>query len=205
MSIMIATMFGHRKRVRHFHTPGHFHEFTFSCYGRKTLLTNDDWLPYLSQAVDDANRLESMELAAFVFMPEHLHLLVYPLLPEPDLGRYLARIKQPFSRRIKTILQHSNRDLLGELTIRERPGRTVFRFWQEGPGYDRNLFSSAGIEASIDYIHNNPVRRGLCERAVDWKWSSARYYLGTTPKQQFQGLPRIHGISPEALSDLAPG
>ncbi len=202
---MIILMVGHRKRVRHFHTPGHFHEFTFSCYGRKTLLTNDDWLPLLSQAIDDANRLESMELVAFVYMPEHLHLLTYPLDPEPNLGRYLARIKQPFSRRVKKILQNSDRELLRELTIRERPERTVFRFLQEGPGYDRNLFTTAAIDASIDYIHDNPVRRGLCERAVDWKWSSARYYLGTPPKQQFAGLPRIHGISPDALSDLVPG
>jgi hypothetical protein len=31
----------------------------------------------------------------------------------------------------------------------------------------------------IDCIHNNPVRRGLVKRAVDWHWSSAAYYGGT--------------------------
>jgi hypothetical protein len=30
----------------------------------------------------------------------------------------------------------------------------------------------------IDYIHPNPVRRGLCERPEDWSWSSARSYSG---------------------------
>ena len=30
-----------------------------------------------------------------------------------------------------------------------------------------------------NYIHNNPVRRGLVKRAVDWHWSSAGYYAGT--------------------------
>jgi hypothetical protein len=29
---------------------------------------------------------------------------------------------------------------------------------------------------SIDYIHNNPVTRGLVEQATDWRWSSARWY-----------------------------
>ena len=33
------------------------------------------------------------------------------------------------------------------------------------------------MQASIDYIHNNPVARKLCKRAIDWKWSSARHYL----------------------------
>ena len=27
----------------------------------------------------------------------------------------------------------------------------------------------------IDYIHANPVRRGLVERASDWEWSSAAF------------------------------
>ena len=28
----------------------------------------------------------------------------------------------------------------------------------------------------IDYIHLNPVRRGLVGRASDWRWSSAGWY-----------------------------
>jgi hypothetical protein len=28
----------------------------------------------------------------------------------------------------------------------------------------------------IDYIHQNPVRRGLFEHAADWCWSSAAWY-----------------------------
>jgi putative transposase len=74
-----------------------------------------------------------------------------------------------------------------------------FRFWQEGTGYDRNLFTPAAIQASLDYIHNNPVQRTLCRKAVDWKWSSARYYLLDPPRQQFPELPHIHGIRQEAL------
>ncbi len=30
----------------------------------------------------------------------------------------------------------------------------------------------------IEYIHFNPVKRGLVERGADWKWSSARDYAG---------------------------
>jgi putative transposase len=51
----------------------------------------------------------------------------------------------------------------------------------------------------MDYIHNNPVQRGLCQRAIDWKWSSARYYLLDPPGQQFPDLPFIHGLRPETL------
>ena len=135
-----------------------------------------------------------MGLVGFVFMPEHLHLLVFPTTPNPLIGLYLARIKQPFSKQIKAILVSQGSRLLSKLTVQERPGKTCFRFWQEGPGFDRNLFSSEAISSSMEYIHNNPVSRGLCRCAVDWKWSSARYYLDVPPRQQHSTLPMIHGL-----------
>jgi putative transposase len=189
----------HRKLVRHFHEPGHFHELTFSCYRRLPLLTNDDWRRRLSRCVQDACQKMAFQLVGFVYMPEHVHLLVYPTLPEPDLGRYLARVKQPFSKEIKELLTASGAPLLKKLTVRERPGKTCFRFWLEGPGFDRNISSPEVLEASLDYIHNNPVKRGLCQKATDWKWSSARYYLLAPPKQQFPDLPYIHGVPPGAF------
>jgi len=191
----------HRKTVRHFHEPGDLHELTFSCYRRLPLMVNDEWLELLAQSVDAANGQWNMQLIAFVFMPEHVHLLLNPLDPVPQIDRYLAALKQPVSSRIRQRLQAArNEILLAQLTIRERPGKEVFRLWQEGPGFDRNLFTPQAIMASIDYFHENPVKRGLCAKAVDWKWSSARYYLSQPPRHQFPPLPFIHGLPPEALN-----
>jgi len=194
----------HRKRVKHYHEPGDFHELTFSCYRRMPLLTNDDWRRRLSRCVDASCEEASFDLVAFVYMPEHVHLLVYPRLPEPDIGRFLARLKQPFSKEIKGLLVEARSALLKRLTVRERPGKSGFRFWQEGPGFDRNLFTPEALAASMDYIHNNPVQRKLCQQATDWKWSSARYYLLDPPKQQSAGLPHIHGLPPGAFDKGQP-
>ena len=191
---------GHRKTIRHVHEPGDFHEFTFSTYRRRPLLTNDDWRERLARRVDEAGEETRIRLVAFVFMPEHLHLLTFPLDAEPRLSLYLARIKQPLSKEIKDVLVSRGSRLLKSLTVRERPGKTCFRFWQEGPGYDRNLRTPDAIRGSIDYIHENPVTRKLCRRAVDWKWSSARYYLSEFPRQQYPGLPIVHGV-PEGTFD----
>jgi putative transposase len=158
------------------------------------LLTNDDWRERLSRTIHSACQEEAFDLVAFVYMPEHVHLLVYPTQPEPQLGRFLARVKQPFSKEIKQILMDSQSTLLDKLTVRERPGKLCFRFWQEGPGFDRNIFSPPAIQASIDYIHQNPVKRGLCLPAVAWRWSSARYYLLEPPRQQFDDLPFVNGV-----------
>ncbi len=187
------------KTIKHQHIVGDLHELTFSCYRKMHLLSNDTWRELLSRRVEIACSEQSFELVAFVYMPDHVHLLVFPTLPEPDLGNFLAAIKQPFSSSIRSILEHTRSPLFQRLTIRERPGKNVFRFWQEGPGYDRNLFQPESIEASLNYIHNNPVRKKLCERAVEWKWSSARYYYAEPPRQQLAELPHIHGLRPESL------
>jgi putative transposase len=184
----------HRKLVKHYHEPGDLHELTFSCYRRLPLLTNDQWRERLARYIDSAGEKTGIELAAFVFMPEHVHLLVVPGSPEPAIDQYLALIKQPFSKSIKEILIDQKSPLVDRLTVQERPGKTCFRFWQEGPGYDRNLNTPDAIEASIDYIHQNPVRRGLVSRAIDWKWSSASWYLLEPPRLQLTGLPFIHGL-----------
>jgi hypothetical protein len=34
------------------------------------------------------------------------------------------------------------------------------------------------VWTEIDYLHANPVRRGLCERPEEWFWSSAASYAG---------------------------
>jgi putative transposase len=192
----LASMPTHYKTVRRVHDPGDCHEITSSCYHGMLLLTNDAWLRMLAQSVDRAIRRHDFRLVAFVFMPEHVHLLVYPTLPEPQLDLLLKAIKRPFSFRVKQELTVSRSPLLATLTIHERPGVECFRFWQEGGGYDRNLKTETAVRSSIEYIHLNPVRRGLCERAVDWKWSSARHYH--QPGDAIDpDLPEISGLPPE--------
>lgn len=186
-------MVEHRKQVKHFHEPGHFHELTFSCYLRMPLLTNDSWRRLLCRSIDRAIERSSFRLVAFVLMPEHVHLLVLPTIPIVRIDKFLSSIKQPHSVRIKRILQQTDKPLLDRCTVQERPGKKAFRYWQEGPGYDRNLFSEQAVTSAIDYIHENPVRRGLCSRAANWKWSSARWYVSDSLMTD-PDLPKIHGL-----------
>jgi putative transposase len=55
------------------------------------------------------------------------------------------------------------------------------RFWQAGGGYDRNVFEPKVLLAMIDYLHANLLRRGLVQRAEDWRWSSAGWTEGKNP------------------------
>jgi len=193
----------HRKTVRRGHEPGDCHELTFSCYRRMPLLTNDIWRRMLAESLDRALLGYRFRLVAFVFMPEHVHLLVYPEGPEPRLDLLLKAIKRPFSTRIKRMLAEARSPLLERLTVRERPGVTAFRFWQEGGGYDRDLRTEAAVVAAIDYIHLNPVRRGLCDRTTRWKWSSAGFFHGPDDFAD-PDLPEVSGLPAEFFTQAGP-
>jgi hypothetical protein len=52
------------------------------------------------------------------------------------------------------------------------------------------------VEAAVAYIHENPVRRQLCDRAADWRWSSARHYEHDGPgANRLEVPPTIHGLT----------
>ncbi|MGL4512072.1 MAG: transposase [Lacipirellulaceae bacterium] len=188
----------HRKLVRHFDTIPEPHCLTFSCYGRLPLLLDEGRRRLLVQSIDAATEGTGWTLAAFVFMPEHVHLLVFPDVPEASVARLLFAIKRPFSYRVKESLSAAADPLLAELTVRQRPGVTSFRFWQEGPGYDRNLPTGQSVTATIDYLHANPVRRGLVESPVEWRWSSARWYA-SDKREVDSDLPRLESLPPECF------
>ena len=50
--------------------------------------------------------------------------------------------------------------------------------------------------AFIDYLHYNPVRRGLCKDTKQWFWSSIRYYI-TEPTKIDPDSPKIQGLPPD--------
>jgi len=157
----------------------------------------------LSEAIRAALERYGFRLVAFVYMPEHVHLLVYPVAPTARIENLLRAIKRPFSFRIKRALEASHSPLLEKLTIRQRPGVITIRFWQEGPGYDRNLIEPRRVLESIDYLHNNPVRRGLVESAISWRWSSLRMYTEENPLEDAE-LPVVHGLPPEFFDPRDP-
>lgn len=144
----------------------------------------------LAASVNAACERHEVQLFAYVFMPEHVHLLVYPCREETRIQDFLYAVKRPMSFRAKRLLLTTEPELCRTtLMVEERPGKVCYRFWMEGPGYDRNIFGRDPVERVIDYIHANPVRRGLCEYTDGWMWSSWHAYH--TPDVP-QGIPKVH-------------
>ena len=180
------------KKRQSFNVIGHAHELTFCCYRRLPLLSKDRTRQWFLEALDNARRRYDFELWAYVIMPEHVHLLLLPRQPDYRMAATLKAIKQPVGRRAIGFLKKHTPDWVPRLEVVRSNGRREYRFWQQGGGYDRNINSAKTAWACVDYIHHNPVRRGLVDGAIDWPWSSAREYAGV------QGAPlQIDGCPPD--------
>lgn len=53
-----------------------------------------------------------------------------------------------------------------------------YKIWQQGSGYDFNVYTEHKLLEKIAYIHANPVRAGLAATPEAYFWSSARTYAG---------------------------
>ena len=161
-----------------FNVPGHAHELTFSCYRRLPLLSRDRTCLWLLESLDAARRKWDFELWAYVIMPDHAHILLLPRQKDYQIESILKSIKQPVAQRVMDHLRREHPEFLAELAGRKRGDSFEYHFWQPGGGFDRNVFEPRAAWNMVDYLHGNPLRKGLALKAVDWRWSSARFYAG---------------------------
>jgi len=94
-------------------------------------------------------------LHAAVVMPEHVHLLMTPLRDAHGdvlaLAEILKGIKGASARSVNQLLGHSG------------------PVWQE-ESFDHVVRSEESLEQKIEYIRQNPVRRGLVKTPKEYPW-----------------------------------
>lgn len=164
-----------RQPRRNFNDAGHAHFLTFSCYQRYPFLATPRACDWLANSIESARMAMGLDVWAYVFMPNHAHILVHPRRPDYDIAIVRKVIKQPVAKTAIAYLKEHSPEWLVKVA-RPRGRRVEHLFWQSGGGHNRNVTSGEVLEAMVEYIHMNPVRRGLVERARDWKWSSAAWY-----------------------------
>ncbi len=164
-----------RGRQRHYDLPGHAHELTFSCFHGFPFLRAERTCRWLADSIEKARTTLDFAVWAYVFMPDHAHLLICPRRPDYRISDILKAIKSPVSRVALAWLRENSPDWLERIRA-QRGKRVEYHFWQSGGGYDRNVDEPRTLRSMIEYIHLNPVRKGLVRRAVDWNWSSAAWF-----------------------------
>ena len=125
---------------------------TASTYQKQSLFQSDRMARLFCEVLLHYHQQHRYLLHEFVLMPNHFHLLI---TPTETLERSLQLIKGGFFYRAKKELKF----------MRE--------IWQPSY-YDRRVRDLGEYDVFREYIHLNPVRRGLVASALDYLYSSAR-------------------------------
>jgi type I restriction enzyme R subunit/putative DNA methylase len=113
---------------------------------------------------------ERYRLLAWVVMPNHVHVLFEPMAAW-TMARIVASWKSFTGRRIA---EHMDGEESQAGDWRSRAGGRV---WQR-EYWDRYVRNENHLHAAMYYIHQNPVKASLVEKAEDWPWRCARLETG---------------------------
>lgn len=125
-------------------------------HNREPLLRDPEVKRLLLDKLADTKNQFHLVIAAYVVLDDHLHLL----------------FSSPPSNECSAIVNHLRAGLQRELRKGGRsPDDTQTPVWEHGFKV-RALFDKEDLRDHLDFIHYDPVRHGLVERAGDYRWSS---------------------------------
>ena len=119
---------------------------------------------------------EELTVFGFIIMENHLHLIV----AANDLSSAIRRFKSFTARKIIDFLtERGEKAVLEQLSDAKLPHKEdrKYQFWQEG-SHPILIQNGEMMQQKLEYIHNNPVRRGYIDDPAHWRYSSARNYAG---------------------------
>ena len=119
-----------------------------------------DWARDIALSSCCHDHRKQYELYVAVVMPDHVHLILTPLVDERR-SRIFSLIE--IMRGIKGAAAWK---------INQRVGRHG-AVWQE-ESFDHVLRSTEGLDAKVDYVLQNPVRKGLVDDWKKYRWAWQR-------------------------------
>ena len=149
------------------------HFITCSCYRRLPLLGSKLARNLFVKTLGEVRDVYGFALVGFVVMPEHVHLLIgEPVKGTPST--VLQVLKQRVSKEMRTKRRER---AVGQFEFEFGADDSLPQFWQKR-FYDFNVWSHKKKMEKLEYMHLNPVKRGLCLSLGDWMWSSYSWYEG---------------------------
>ena len=156
-----------------------YYYITGTCTEWLPLLNNGDARKAVSEEIEKAIKECAGALVAYVLMPNHVHLLVY--LPSAEmLHAFNRRWRGRSARRIIDLAKASNAVKLLDILARHANGKAQYAAWKEQVRA-LAIWSEEKLLAVVNYIHANPVRRGLVNHPGDWPHSSWRFHCFGKP------------------------
>ncbi len=117
-----------------------------------------------------------LRVNAYVIMPNHLHAIVFDQEFESQRLKHTLDDFRKFTGRNLGDYCHIHFSPGFAQAFRRNAGDDrQRRIWQPTQ-HPEGIITESFWRQKFDYIHENPVRKGLVSRPEDWRFSSARYW-----------------------------
>jgi REP-associated tyrosine transposase len=126
----------------------------------RTNMTERDFQA-LADAVRRVRERRRFLLPAYVFMPDHWHMLIVPA-PSDSLPNIMNALKAAAARGVNEMRNSSG------------------PVWQ-ARYFDRAVRDVKEFHEAVRYMHLNPVGKALAEKPEHWPWSSFHSFGGPGP------------------------
>ena len=162
------------------YSPGELQFITSSTYRRTQVFRSPRFCDFFVQHLEGVRQKMHCLLIGWVLMPEHFHLLLKPQ-PAETTPLIVKELKEETAKRIlKTLRENLHhawcRQTLARLTLPPTVhDESQFRLWNRR-FHPFHIYSEEKRLEKLNYMHNNPVKRGLVNSPGEWPWSSWRYY-----------------------------
>jgi REP element-mobilizing transposase RayT len=156
--------------------PTHPHFITCTVLHWIPIFTNSESVNIVLESLKYLQANHNLKLYAYVILENHLHLVA----SSDDIAKDIARFKSFTAREIINLLKTKNvKTILEQLEFYKKAHKVdrEFQLWQEGM-QPKLIQSEQMMLEKINYIHNNPLKRGYVDEAKHWRYSSARDYEG---------------------------
>jgi REP element-mobilizing transposase RayT len=140
------------------------------------LFTRPDTVEIVLDAIRHRQQHLGWRVYGFVVLENHLHII----LQTARLREELMRFKSFTARQLLDYLEaHRIARLLDQLAWFKKKHKRDRQYWlwEEG-SHPQMLVNARVLRQKLEYIHNNPVKRGYVDRGEHWRYSSARIYAG---------------------------
>lgn len=160
---------------------------TTTCLEWKPILENDSFKDIIISSLRFLSNENRVTVYGFVIMINHFHL-VWQIKGDharEDVQRDFLKFT---GQQILKQLRNESSPLQDELLVNAKDRKR--QVWERN-SLSVPLWSNDVIWQKIDYIHNNPVRAGLCKYPEEYKYSSAQFYLRN--KKNWDFLVHVDG------------
>ena len=146
----------------------------YNCFFNwEALFISHKYYELISESLVFVNKKYNAQISGYVIMPNHLHLLLY-FEKKTHLSDYMRDFKKFTSGEIRRMIEvDGEHELLNKLRFKYREQK--FKIWIDRFD-DLAIYKRETFETKLNYIHQNPVRKGLVAFAKDYPYSSAEYY-----------------------------